>query len=103
MSTIDNPAIIAQLLRRQKYDQIPDQSLIPGNRFSTQTILEYTSGFGSKCWKLIYAMYADGSSEEEACRNFLKTANIMPGTDCKTILFQGKLTEFGKTFLQENS
>lgn len=124
MSTIDNPKIIADLLKRKGYDKFegekitrPDpedadawmenrpkrqktETLLMGPRFTTETIWQYTSGFGTKCWKLIYGMYANSSlTEEEASIIFLATANILPSSECRAILFQGELTELGKEHL----
>lgn len=112
MSTIDNPKIIADILKRKGYDKFegakittpdpkdPPKTLLMGARFTTETIWEYTSGFGTKCWKLIYGMYANSSlTEEEASIIFLATANILPGSECRAILFQGELTDLGKEHL----
>ena len=110
MSTIDNPKVIANLLKRKGYDKssgteitTPDgvsKTILPSARHDTDTIWEYTSGFGTKCWKLIYGMYANSSlTEEEASIIFLATGNILLGSECRAILFQGELTELGKEHL----
>ena len=116
MSTIDNPKIIADLLKRRGRDKfegaqitIPDprdmgftppKTLLMGARFTAETIWEYTSGFGSKCWKLIMGQYANSAmTEQEASAIFLATANILPGSECRAILFRGELTELGREHL----
>lgn len=115
MSTIDNPKIIADILKRKGYDKFegaditipnprdmgftPPKKLYMGPRHTTETIWQYTSGFGGTCWKLIYGLYQNGMTEQEASASFLTTANILPGSECRAILFRGELTELGREHL----
>lgn len=110
MSTIDNAKIIADLLKRRGFDKFegakhtaPDgttKTLLMGARFTAETIWEYTTGFGGTCWKLIMGAYANTSmTEQEASAIFLATANILPGSECRAILFRGELTELGRQHL----
>jgi hypothetical protein len=119
MSTIDNPKIIADLLKRKGYDKFegaqitihdpkdygftPPKTLLMGSRFKAETIWEYTSGFGTKCWKLIYGLYPNAMSEREASAIFLATANILPGSECRAILFRGELTASGANTWQSSA
>lgn len=95
MSTIDNPGIIKKMLE--------NNGCYPGDP-EPYSIWEYLSGFGTKCYKVIWK-----SEREET--NFLVHGNIVHGhekcmfegtrLDPKTGQFtEPKLTEYGKAWLE---
>lgn len=135
MSTIDQPKIIAELLRKGGRDRLEganimhttresiqatcsgcgekhidmgtkvetkQKRLLLGPRHTSETILEYTTGYGGKAWKLLYGMYPNGMNTWQAEAIFRATANLKPGAEIKTLLLNGELTEAGKQFLQDH-
>lgn len=74
-----------------------------GFRQNIETIMEYTTGFGNKCWKLLYGMYATGITTETAELMFRAHGNISPGSQIRTLMLAGELTPAGEEFLREHS
>lgn len=91
MSTIDSPKIIRKLIEKQGAD--------PGGhcygRRATCQIWQYTSGFDTVCYKLIYGMYPTGDDDKTAAMTFLAFGNIKEGHPPTCIFKDGQLTDDG--------
>jgi hypothetical protein len=92
VSSIDSPHIVMDVIKREgKEPGYEGEAIV-----TVAQIWQYVSGFGTKCYKLIYKKYRGGMDAKTASLQFLATANIMSGTIPVCIFNDGKLTSEGE-------